>query len=236
MTSLLIIGTSHTSGYFLLDGREHTLPEQDRWFGKLLHNDITILGFPGITAQQQVWLVNEFLKNNPDKTFDAAILEGRLPHSRTASIPYANIEDRESPAGLEFHTMSVDHKNVNRKVRHIFEPWLENYVVNELSTIDTIASNNLTCDMLASIAKKVCFISASGFMGDANDHKYYPYSMMLFEKYGIHKISQNYYRFCEDETESVPSKYLYECHHLNKDGNTIVQSSITESISEYLGI
>lgn len=237
MASILIVGTSHTAGYFLLDGKEYTLPEKERWFGELLTgNEITVIGFPGITSQQQVWVVNDYIKNNPTKHFDAAVLEGRLPYSRTASIPYANLEDHESPVGLEFHTMAVDHKHVNRNVRHIFEPWLENYVINELSTIDIIASNNLTCDMLSTISKKVCFISASGFMGDANNHKYYPYSLMLFDKYGIPKISQNYYQFCEEGNHSVPSKYLYECHHLNRDGNKIVQDAITSALIEYLKI
>lgn len=264
MKKVLIVGTSNTAGscqsqesfdhYWSIKKAKRHFTEQDyaitnkdwlaenqRWYQGLLDKyEVSLLASPGATPQQQYWVVMNYIEQNPDVKFDAAILEGRQPvcASQPPWFEDGQVDTPENRLSLWVtpypQANQIQPQNQYMPIKHCREDnahwpnWYADYLTNELSLAETMASNWAICAALESFCEKVKFVSFTKNSFIEDDQKFLQNE--FYNEYGISELWEGFEHIVDR------NKYLCSCGHWNKQGCKIISDYAVPILEKELSL
>lgn len=258
----LIVGTSHTYGECFGE-RNSRLEPQDRWYGGIAKkHDVKVIGLNGITNDGICCLLETYKKFDLTEPLDFIIIEGRVPMSRSVTMPIQDFDDdhheftRESwHEFVEDPTQSDPHDSLVRTFNTLgsdkdylhqsYGNYAQLYAGTRLQIMHTFTSAYTACSIAQSMAKKVLFMPAIGLKGTGEQKKRITRQFdLLINQYtprtepSIWDLGFTRWAMCDidPELDKDTSIYMCQCGHVNARGNRVIQDKLAPLLYKELGI
>ena len=215
--NVLIIGTSHSACQ--CDGKIYTYGRWHDFFKTDFGWETTVLSEPGTTAQKQLLSLINYLNDNPEKTWDMCIIEGRCLEN------IINVPDDNNMETTVIHENAKYHKQIY--------PWAVPYVYSVNQCIDNCSANLAMIELLS----KVCTTTKMWVWYRPDNYRdgdeFVTHRKIENKLLGNHFLFEDYY---SEVTSGMPHEYKCKCGHANQNGNEwIWKKSIKPEVMRLLG-
>jgi hypothetical protein len=247
---LLIIGTSHTAGYYHDDDRNEKFLNRDGvWSCELEREyDVDIYAWPGVTSDYQLHILKTLKWVYPERRYDACIIEGRLPINMAMPVPMTDysiehLSDSELIKWVEKHNVKNQSEgeyfekaqyepfSVWQKGQHDqFERWRDYYYDDTvLHVTQGMSSVAAVCTAAETMADRVAFICITGLKNVDYSERWH----FLLDKWFVPGWHGGYQYTLKKQGHDLPT---HICHHLTASSNKIVAKHLTPDLKEKLEI
>lgn len=244
---ILIVGTSHSQSTCRRTAdSDIEIIKANRWhdyFKTQLGYEVLNISHSACSPHQQLYVLQDYMHNNPGETFDLAILEGRVIESNF-NVPFDQYADFSQGIPAWQHWSSDDvafqseHKgqlpisriqaqdfSKGKKFKyHRYAPFFVDYSSSMQHAIDTFSCNYAICQYMATFSKHVRFVSWGGNPDTGTE--LLEFGHRLLKDFLFTSADDNHWPSIDWDKFNISDSHYCHCGHLNILGNSAAWHSV----------